>query len=127
MPLLEGHLATDRASRYLVQLCRHAAAMDGRVHTGRAHPHGVGEVRTDDVAAADVVAEWTATCGTVTFSPWGRCTLSAGEAGLTLVIDAPDELGLTRIHEVVTRDLERFTHRTAEVLTWHRPGPRSNR
>jgi hypothetical protein len=115
MPILQAQIQTDRASRYLVQFCKHAAAMGGGGHTPRMHLHAPlarGEVQ--------VAAEWSDTSGTVTFTPWGRCTLSADDRILTLRIDADDEDGAARIRDVVTRDFERFTRRDPVTVTWQR-------
>ena len=118
MPILQALIQTDRASRYLVQFCKHAAAMGGGDHTPRMHLHAPmarGEVQ--------VAAEWSEISGTVTFTPWGRCTLSADDDTLTLRIDAAEEDGVAKIRDVVTRDFERFTRRDPVTLTWQRSEP----
>lgn len=115
MPILEAHIPTDRADRYLVQFCRHAAAMGGGGHTARMHLHATMVRREVQVAA-----QWSETSGTVTFAPWGRCTLAADASTLTLRIDAVDEDGLAQISDVVTRDLERMSHRDPLSVTWQR-------
>jgi hypothetical protein len=116
MPTLYAQIPTERAGRYLVQFCKHAAAMGGGGHTLRMHLHSTmarGEVR--------VAADWSDTSGTVTFTPWGQCTLAAGIDTLTLRIDAADEDGLARIRDVIDRDLQRFSRRDPVTATWHRP------
>ncbi|WP_147942933.1 DUF2218 domain-containing protein [Microbispora sp. CSR-4] len=118
MPHLHARIQTERAGRYLAQFCKHAAAMGGGGHTARLHPHGSAARR--DVR---VTAEWSDTSGTVTFIPWGECTLTAGAGVLTVRIDAPDEEGLDRIRDVVTRDFERFSRREPLVVTWQRQDP----
>ena len=115
MPTLYARIATERASRYLVQFCKHAAAMGAGGHTARMHLHASltrGQLR--------VSADWSETAGTVTFTPWGRCTLGATADTLTLAIDAADEDGLTQIRDVVDRDLERFSRRDPVTVTWQR-------
>ncbi|HET7474579.1 MAG TPA: DUF2218 domain-containing protein [Dermatophilaceae bacterium] len=115
MPVLQAQIQTDQASRYLVQLCKHAAAMSGGGHGSRMHLHAPmarGEVR--------VAAEWSRTSGTLTFTPWGRCTLSADDGILTLRVDAVDADGTARIRDVVTRDFERFTRRHPVTVIWQR-------
>ncbi|MFD1535578.1 DUF2218 domain-containing protein, partial [Nonomuraea guangzhouensis] len=67
-----------------------------------------------------VTAEWSDTDGTVTFTPWGRCTLTAEDDALTLLIEAADEDGLRQIRDVVSRDFERFSQRDPLTVTWHR-------
>jgi hypothetical protein len=67
-----------------------------------------------------VAADWSDTTGTVTFTPWGRCTLSADAGTLTLRIDAADQDGLTQIRDILTRDLQRFSTRDPLTVTWQR-------
>ncbi|MEU8174972.1 DUF2218 domain-containing protein [Microbispora hainanensis] len=118
MPILNARIPTERAGRYLAQFCKHAAAMGGGGHTARLHPHGPAARRE-----VQVTAEWSDTSGTVTFTPWGECTLTAEADVLTVRIDAPDEEGLDRIRDVVTRDFERFSRREPLVVTWQRQEP----
>ncbi|KAB8185256.1 DUF2218 domain-containing protein [Microbispora catharanthi] len=114
MPTLHAQIQTERAGRYLAQFCRHAAAMGGG-HTARLHPHGPAARREVRVAA-----EWSDTSGTVTFTRWGECTLTADADTLTVRIDARDEEGLTQIRDIVTRDFERFSRRDPLTVTWLR-------
>jgi hypothetical protein len=113
----EARIHTERPSRYLVQFCKHAAAMGGAGgHRPRVHLGGVlarREVR--------VHAEWSDAEGTVTFTPWGRCTMQATAATLTVRIEATGEEDLRQIQEIVTRDLDRFSRRDPLTVTWHRP------
>ncbi|WP_169980809.1 DUF2218 domain-containing protein [Microbispora sp. H10836] len=115
MPILHARIQTERAGRYLAQFCKHAAAMGGGGHTARLHPHGPAARR-----GVRVTAEWSDTSGTVAFTPWGECTLTADAGTLTVRIDAPEEEGLARIRDVVTRDLERFSRREPLTVTWQR-------
>lgn len=115
MPILNARIPTERAGRYLAQFCKHAAAMGGDGHTARLHPHGPAARRE-----VRVTAEWSDTSGTVTFTPWGECTLTADAGALTVRIDAPDEEGLDRIRDIVTRDFERFSRREQLTVTWQR-------
>lgn len=114
MPILEAQVATERASRHLVQFCKHAAAMGGGGHTPRMHLHGTMARREVQVAA-----EWSDTRGTVTFTPWGQCTLTAEASRLTVRVEAVDEDGLDQIRDVITRDFERFSRRNPLTVTWH--------
>ncbi|MFC5824162.1 DUF2218 domain-containing protein [Nonomuraea insulae] len=113
MPILKAQIETERASRYLVQFCKHAAAMGDGGHTSRMHLHGMMARREVQVAA-----EWSDTNGTVTFTPWGQCTLTADPGTLTLLIDAADEDGLRQIRDLITRDFERFSRRDPVTMTW---------
>jgi len=116
MPILHAEVRTDRAGRYLVQFCKHAAAMGGGGHTPRVHSHGTPARRE-----VQVTADWSDTAGTVSFAPWGRCTLAAEGDTLTLRIDAADENGLSQIRDVIDRDLQRFSRRDPLAVTWRRP------
>jgi hypothetical protein len=115
MPSEEAHIETEQASRYLVQFCKHAAAMGSGGHSPRMHLHGT-MVRRD----VRVTAAWSDTLGTVTFTPWGLCTLSADAGIIRIRIDATDEDGLAQIRDVVTRDFARFSHRDPLTVTWQR-------
>ncbi|GAA3342959.1 hypothetical protein GCM10020358_39900 [Amorphoplanes nipponensis] len=117
MPILQARIHTARATRYLGQFCKHAAAMGAGGHTSRMHLHTTmarGEVH--------VTADWSDTSGTVTFTPWGRCTLTAADNTLTLRIDATDDDGITRMREIIDRDLQRFSRRDPLTVSWHQPG-----
>jgi hypothetical protein len=117
MPSIEARIRTDGASRYLVQFCRHAAAMGGTGdHRPRPHPPGIP-------AHPEVPAhvDWSETHGVVTFSPEGRCTVDADATTLTVRVEATDEEALHRIQGIVTRDLDRFSHRDPLTVDWHRP------
>jgi hypothetical protein len=113
MPILQAQIQTERASRYLVQFCKHAAAMGSGGHSPRMHLQGMMARREVQVAA-----DWSDTSGTVTFTPWGRCTLGADASTLTLRIDAADQDGLTQIRDIITRDLLRFSNRDRLTVTW---------
>jgi hypothetical protein len=113
MPVAETRIATERASRYLVQFCKHAAAMGSGGHSLRMHLHSTMTRR--DIR---VTSEWSDGSGTVTFTPWGRCTLNADAGVLRIRIDADDEDGLAQIRDVVTRDFARFSRRDPLTVTW---------
>ena len=115
MPIVEAQIETERPSRYLVQFCKHAAAMGSGGHSPRMHLHGPVAHREVEVAA-----EWSDTRGTVTFTPWGLCTLDVDDGVLTVRIDATDEDGLAQIRDVVTQDLARFSQRNPLAVTWQR-------
>ncbi|HYS35550.1 MAG TPA: DUF2218 domain-containing protein [Pseudonocardiaceae bacterium] len=117
MPTAEAHVDTERPSRYLVQFCKHAAAMGAAGgHGPRVHLRGMLTRR--DVR---VRAEWSDTQGTVTFDPWGTCTMHADTNTLALRIDAPDEENLQRIQDVIAKDFDRFGRRDRLTVHWHRP------
>jgi hypothetical protein len=114
----EAQIDTERPSRYLVQLCRHAAAMTG-THGHRFRIHAGG----DPLARREVQirAEWSDTHGSVRFDPWGQCTIQATAHTLMLRVEATDEDNLRRIQDVITSDLDRFGRREHLTVNWHRP------
>ena len=120
MPSAEAAIATERPSRYLEQLCKHAAAM-GSGHGERTHLGHMLERRK-----VQVRAEWTKTRGLLTFTPWGQCALTANAATLHLRVDAGDEDGLHKIQDVLTRDLERIGRRDGLTVRWSTSQARSS-
>ncbi|WP_433436586.1 DUF2218 domain-containing protein [Nonomuraea sp. CA-141351] len=120
MPTVEAHITTDRAGRYLVQLCRHAAQMGHGfpTHPGRG-PHMGGE------RPKDIKAEWSETEGTIT-ADGATCFLQAAPGVLTLRIEAEDEDRLQRVQALVTRNLTRMGRRDNLTVDWSRPSGTSD-
>jgi hypothetical protein len=116
MPTAEAHVETDRPSRYLVQLCRHADQM-GRRHRPGAHATG------DEHSSRElrVHVEWSDTHGIINLTPWGRCTMQATSRTLALRADATNEENLRRIQNLVTERLERFGRRDHLTVSWLPP------
>ena len=79
-----GLFATDKASRYLQQLCKHFGHK--------------ADVRFD------------ATSGEAALPP-GQCIMAADDAKLAITVTAPDDEGLTRAKFIVDKHLERFAFR----------------
>ncbi|MEY9892144.1 hypothetical protein ABIA31_005819 [Catenulispora sp. MAP5-51] len=104
MPAIQGHVATDRASRYLQQLCSHASRMRhlGRHADRHAGPHAEA---TSDTAGR-------ITRGTAV------CELTAGPTALSLHLTAEDEQQLKGLQEAVTRTLERAGRRDGLTVVW---------
>jgi hypothetical protein len=109
----EAHIETGRASRYLVQLCRHVSQMGRsgghRLDRGRHAPPEVDHV------------EWTDTHGTIDVG-WGRCTVEATPDVLTLRLESADEEGLQRLQSAVAHRLETIGRRESLKVDWQRPG-----
>lgn len=114
MPTAEARIATDRAARYLAQLCQHAAA----VTRPGAHAHHSGGEDHAGMAVEAVEAQWSGTRGVIAFAPYGSCTLEAGESELLVRAEAADEAGLARIRRIVTADLTRFGRRDGLAVSW---------
>jgi hypothetical protein len=107
----QAHVRTERPSRYLVQLCRHAGQMSrhlGRVRTAHAGADPAPEVTH---------VEWSDTHGTVELN-WGRWTLEAAHDTLTLTAEATDEHNLRRIQDLLSARLEQIGRRDRLTVTW---------
>ena len=114
MRMIEARIATTRPSRYLVQICTHAASM-GRGHHGLRMHFGDALARRE----VQVDADWSDTRGVITFTPWGRCTMTADDAALTVRVQAADECNVVKIRDIITRDLDRMGRRDALSIDWH--------
>jgi uncharacterized protein len=89
----EARVTTDKAERYLGQLCKHWAHKFAVAHTQQ---HGRIEL------------------------PAGLCVLDAEAETLLLRVEAADEAQLGRMEEVVARHLERFMFRESPRIAWRR-------
>jgi hypothetical protein len=112
MPTAEARVMTERATRYLVQLCRHAGQMG---HGFPAHPGG--GPHTGGERPKSIKAEWTEAEGTITVDG-GRCVLRATPEALTLRVEAEDEGQLQRIQALVTRNISRMGRRDNLTVEW---------
>ena len=112
MPIVNAAIPTDRAGRYLAQLCRHLSQMSRM----RYRP-GTGHGSRKPPAVEDV--DWSDTAGTIRFSH-GTCTLRATADALALRIDAEDEDTLQRLQEGVARRLETIGRRDGFTVQWQR-------
>jgi hypothetical protein len=108
MPVAEARVPTGRASRYLVQLCRHADRMRGMRHRSTAGPAPA----VDDVESSGTV-------GAVRFTD-GRLTLRATAEALILRVEAVDDEALRRLQDGVAARLEKIGRRDGLTTTWHR-------
>jgi hypothetical protein len=116
MPASRAHVRTDRAVRYLAQLCNHGRQL-GQIAARRPRSHGDG-----GASPAVRRADWSGTDGFIDFG-WGRCTLHASGDALTLTAQADDPQNLRRIEEGVARRLERIGRRDRLSLTWRPAEP----
>ncbi|OLF17683.1 hypothetical protein BU204_10190 [Actinophytocola xanthii] len=105
-------METANASRYLVQLCTHAAKVGDHLQHGHLRgAHARPEVRG---------VEYSDTHGTLDLS-WGRCVLDVDPDGLTIRVDADTEDHLRGIQDIIAADLQRFGHRDSVAVTWQPP------
>jgi hypothetical protein len=114
MPMTEAQITTTRPSRYLVQICTHAASM-GRGHHGARMHFGDALARRE----VQVDADWSKTRGVITFTPWGQCTMTADDAALKVRVEATDEENMIKIRDIITRDLDRMGRRDGLTINWH--------
>lgn len=102
MPTAEALVPTERASRYLQQLCSHASRMR--------HGHGRDHAGPSAEATSDTTGRITR--GTAV------CHLTATPTGLVLHASADDEEQLSGLQEAVTRTLERVGRRDGLRVSW---------
>ncbi|MBV8994676.1 MAG: DUF2218 domain-containing protein [Pseudonocardiales bacterium] len=94
---VEAQIRTDRASRYLIQLCRHVSRIP-------AHHGGRGQARRD----VQPRVEWSDTFGIITLVPWAQCAMHATPDTLTVHVEATDEDHLQRVQDLVAERLTTF-------------------
>ncbi|WP_366515273.1 DUF2218 domain-containing protein [Mycolicibacterium frederiksbergense] len=109
MPTVEARVATDRASRYLTQLCRHANQM--RVMS--VHPSERGGPMPPRIERVD----YTDTVGSVYFAE-GTLTLQAGADVLVLRLEAADHECLCRLEDAVAARLQTIGRRDCVTVDW---------
>lgn len=110
MPTAEAVVPTERAGRYLMQLCRHLNSMSAMRHHLDHHGNGRMPPRVQHVDCSD-------TYGTVRFTT-GLCTLLATADRLTLRLDADDEPTLQRLRDGIARRIENIGRRDHLTVTW---------
>lgn len=98
MPSAEARIRTDRASRYLTQLCRHTARISA---VANGHQHGGGAAM-----AMPRRAESSSTDGVIDFGR-GRCTLRATSEELILLAEADDQQDLRVMQDAIAARLQR--------------------
>lgn len=106
MPTARTRVVTDRASRYLVQLCEHLDQMEHRAQH-RGAPATPGALRV----------EWTDVHGVITFAG-GRCTLDATDDALDLHLVADDAQELSRMQTVFAARIETIGRRDNLHVAW---------
>lgn len=114
----EAHVETERASRYLIQLCRHARQMgQHRPHRPRTHD-GTGTQTPPEVR----YVEWSDTYGLVSLN-MGQWTMQATPDTLTLHAEATTEEDLQRIQDLLARRLKTIGRRDHLTVNWERLEP----
>jgi hypothetical protein len=110
MPTAEATIQTGRASRYLIQLCRHADQMRRIRH----RTSGSGDEQSPAVVER---IDFSDTVGVVRFAD-GVLRLRASGDVLTLRIEAADEDSLHRLQNGIGRRLRTIGRRDGLTLTW---------
>lgn len=108
MPTAEAHVATERASRYLRQMCSHAS----RLRHGLGHSHSRGHSQAAPTAEATSDTTARITRGSAV------CELTAHPTALALRVTADDQDQLKALQEAVTRTLERIGRRDGLTVVW---------
>ncbi len=113
MPTAEAQIPTERASRYLEQLCRHLGQMSRMRHQS---PAGHRDQAPPPVQGVG----WSDSSGEIRFTH-GTCTVQATPTALLLRVDADDEDSLRRLQDGITRRLETIGRRDHFTVDWQRP------
>lgn len=109
MPIAHAEVSTDRASRYLVQICEHLNQIsDHARHGAPADPHSPLQVRR---------VEWTDQHGRIEF-PAAWCTLDATDSTLTVTVAADEADELQRMQDLFTTRFDTIGRRDNLTLTW---------
>jgi hypothetical protein len=95
----EASVPTDRAGRYLGQLCQHLERI------AQAHPQ------------APVRVEWSGDAGLISMGA-ATCALRADEHTLTLRAEASDQASLQEIQRRVAERLEQIGRRDGLAVSW---------
>lgn len=119
MSVAEAEVRTPRASRFLVQLCRHAEAMGGRAK----HLHG-GDAGADRPEVVHVECDENE--GRIEFT-WGVCNLRSTSDVLSIRVEVDGENRLRWIQDLLAADLERFGRREGLEVVWLGSGPAAGR
>ena len=113
MQTAEARIPTDRAKRYLTQLCRHASKM-GQPRSGGNPPrsHNAG-----DAPPPVLHVDWSDTIGVIRFGE-GQCILQASDKALLLRVEAITENALHRLQSGIAHRLETFGYREHLTVYW---------
>ncbi len=117
MTTAEARVQTERASRYLAQLCQHVTSISARGPAILRHRKRHGPGHLAQPAGAPPRAEWTETHGTLTF-PGGTITLQVTLDALIVRADAATAPDLQRAQEMVGRHLAKYGRRDQLTVAW---------
>jgi hypothetical protein len=103
LPTAHTRIPTDRAGRYLAQLCQHLNQISGHPLHGGASP-----IRR---------VEWSDSHGVIEFAS-GTCTLDATGDELALTLVASDADDLRQLQQLLSARLETIGRRDDIHVTW---------
>jgi hypothetical protein len=109
VPTAQTRIPTDRAGRYLVQLCQHLNQISGHArHGGATYGSGPPPIRH---------VEWSDSHGVIEFA-FGQCTLDATGDTLTINLAAGDTNELREMQQTLAARLKTIGRRDHLVVTW---------
>jgi hypothetical protein len=109
MPSTEAVIPTERAPRYLVQLCRHLSEM-GRMHSALISHSGGRMPQVEHV-------EWSDDAAVIRF-PNGTCTLRAAPDALLIRLDADDEAAMSALQRGFANRVRTIGRREGLQVEW---------
>lgn len=113
MPNAEARIPTDRAARYLEQLCSHLAAMGHMRHMPAGGHSGAGMPRVENV-------EQDGNHAVVRFAD-GSWTLDAHVDALVLRVEADDAAALERLEGAIAARIAKIGRRDGLSVAWSSP------
>jgi hypothetical protein len=113
MPSAEARIPTDRAARYLEQLCSHLGAMGHMRHLPAGGHGGAGMPRVENIKENGNRA-------VIRFND-GSWALEAQEDALVLRVDAEEAAALERLKEAIAARITKIGRRDGLAVTWSSP------
>lgn len=113
MHTCEARIATDRAQRYLDQLCGHLGQMQHMRHLPSSGHGGAGVPRVEQVEQAPGSA-------VIRFTD-GAWMLEASADALVLRVEAEDPAALERLTNAISARIAKIGRRDGLTVDWHCP------
>ena len=107
----EARVSTDRAERYLDQLCGHLGQLQHMRHLPKGGHGGAGAPQVEHVERESGRAE-------IRFAD-GSWTLHADADALLLRVEAEDSAALERLKDAITARITKIGRRDGLTVTWH--------
>jgi hypothetical protein len=114
MHTAEASITTDRAERYLTQLCSHLGQMQHMRHLPKGGHGGAGVPRVEHVEQAPGRA-------VIRFAD-GAWTLNAEARALQLRVEAEDPTALERLKDAIAARIAKIGRRDGLTVVWHESG-----